>query len=199
MHITPEFPRCGVEPGKPTDAAEQQDKTRHRNDDHHPGWHVSNQPLGRPVVCIRDDLTGALGHTRPGRPEEEGSQLARVLRCGHRPRRHRVALAQGVVLRVQAKQSEVVRLHGVNGLRPQLRYGYRFCRRVIGVRPHFTLEPSPKGGLLFSFERLVATFPSLVCPVVKQPDGLTVQPVGGPVRGRVGAMTPDGPEFVSAN
>ncbi len=195
----PEFPGCRVEPSKPTNAAQQQDKTRHRNDDHHPGWHVSNQPLGRPVVCIRDDLAGAFGHARPGRPEEEGGELASLLRCGHRPCRHRIALAQGVILRLQAKQAKVVRLHIVDGLRPQLRYSYRLGRGVIGVRPHFMLEPRPKCRLSLSVEFLVAPLPFLVCPVVEQPDCLAVQPVSGPVRCRVGAMAPDRAQFVSAN
>ena len=199
MHIPPEFPGCCVEPGKPTNAAQQQDKTRHRNDDHHPGWNVSNQPLGRPVVCIRDDLAGTFGHARPGRPEEEGGELASLLRRGHRPSRHRIALAQGVMLGVGAKQTHVVRLYASNGLRPQLRYGYRLGRGVIGVRPQFMLEPRPKCRLSLSSEFLVAPLPFLVCPVVEQPDCLAVQPVSGPVRRRVGAMAPDGPEFVSAN
>ncbi len=121
-----------------------------------------------------------------------------MLGIGHRAFLHRVGLAQVKRLRVITKQGLVVRGHRFDG-DGAIRGDHGLLRvRVVAVGADPRLQPGLQRGALL--RRQVREVGAVVAARddVQPRDRLAMQPVGGPVRRHVAAMTPDGAELLAA-
>src|SRR5262249_16839033 len=154
---------------------------------------VVDERLVRPVLRVAGaGLAGPVGGAGPGGPEEEGGQRLLPFGGGQGVRR------DGVLVPAPGGDVGVVLGVGPGRLGPGGGNGQGAGGGVGGVGAEDLLEPGPQGGLVFQGQPRVALRPPLPGPVVEDEDELAVQPVGGPVRGDVGAVAPDGTDLLTA-
>jgi hypothetical protein len=159
---------------------------------------VADQRLVRPVAGVgKTRLARAIGGCRPGTPEEEGGQrlaVGHILQCR---RQHGVLFAQRSQRGLVTEQADVVPGHLLHGLGTFGGQRDHAGCGIVGVAAHFFLQARVERGLLADLQAGIAGAVRLLRPYLAQRDGLAVQPVGRPVRRKIGAVPPDRAELLA--
>ncbi len=185
----------GPGPDQPADARDQQDHTDYRPDHVFGTGLVVDQRFMGPVVGIGNFAVRALGGSGPGGPEKELGHLLTALGAGQGVLFHGIVFTGGLQLRRVAEQPAVV-IGGLgNGGCPASGQVQGAGGIVVSVTAILGFQLVLQGVLLLAAEAvpvLPEFFPGGdVEPVFQLP----VQPVRGPVRCLVGAVTPNRPEL----
>ena len=135
--------------------------------------------------------TGTVGPAGPCRPEKESREIAPARVALYGVGRHRIALAKRIQLGVTAKEARIVALNRADGLRPKCRHLNCLRSGIVRVGSELSLQSCPKRSLPFPVQFLISLIEFARRPLVQNPCGLTMEPVGRPVGCRVGAMAPD--------
>ena len=112
---------------------------------------------------------------------------------------HGVVFPQLVKRGVVAEEGGVVGLDGLDGAQPVGGDGDDARVLVVGVGAQLGLQPRLQRGRLLGVEVVEGNAVAAARPRLGKPDGLAVEPVGGPVGRGVGAVAPDGAELLPAD
>ncbi len=187
-----------VVPGERADAGEQAEDADERPQVRRGRRHVADQRLRRPVAGVGDRVVGAIRRGRPRRPEEERHHRLALCDVRDRVLLDRVLRAQRVQLDVGTEQAHVVIGDLADRLCAVLVDRDHAGGWIVGVGAHRLLQPCLQAGLLHGIEVDIRLAGVTLRPEFEQRRGFPVQPVRGPVRCDVAAVTPDGTHLVTA-
>ena len=189
-----------VMPGQQADAADQEQDREHRPDEVVRGRLVADQRLIRPVVGIGAVfVVGPVGAGGPRGPEEERGHRPAVARIRDGVVLHRIGFAQVAGGRVVGEHALVVGGHHADRLRTHVADHDLVLRRIEGVGANQRLDRGLEPGLLAFVEAGVGLAGRVARLQFQHRLGFAMQPVGRPVGGDQGAVTPDGAQLLAAD
>ena len=154
---------------------------------------IADERLVRPVLGVGDVAAGTVGGSGPCRPPEECAHGAELFGIGES------AFLDGVLRAAVGENICVVMTQIGEGRDTSRVDGDGLVGGVIGVTAYGRLQALAERSLLFSGKRFVAGRAQFFGPVVEEKYAFAMQPIGTPVGCDVGAMTPDGADFLASN
>ena len=153
---------------------------------------VANQRLMRPVVGVGDVQIRAVGGCCPGRPEEEGIELGAFVGVRQGVFFHRIGFAQLVQIRVAAEQFVVIGGNTFDRADAVGRKGDLAGCLIVSVLAERLLRVVMQRRLI-AFRKLVVGLAKFALRLLVEPaENLAVNPVSGPVRCLIRAVSPNG-------
>ena len=160
---------------------------------------VANQRLMRPVVGVGDVQIRAVGGCCPGRPEEEGIELGAFVGVRQGVFFHRIGFAQFVQLRGAAEQFVVIGGNTFDRADAVGRKGDLAGCLVVSILAERLLRVVMQRGLIALRKLVVGLAVFALCLLVEPAENLAVNPVSGPVRRLIRAVSPDRTDRHAAN